>query len=294
MNNLPLKLIKTSKLSAGLYAFWIYTLVVILWGAWVRISHSGHGCGDHWPLCNGDLIPALGDKKTLVEFSHRIMSGLYGIIVIGICFYFFKLKKTVDNKNIKILSWFLLGFMILEALLGALLVKKNLVTVNDSIFRLVAMSLHQLNSFLLTGTTYLIYKSTYEKMDFKITKLNLTVLILAVSGAIASLASTLFPSTSILEGILKDFSAESHLFIRLRVIHPTLALISVSSIIYWLYTKSDSSKSDIRLALKLFFAMLVGIITILTLSPVWLKLAHLLIAHFIWAEILEHQLFRKH
>ena len=88
----------------------------------------------------------------------------------------------------------------------------------------------------------------------------------------------------------KDFSAESHLFIRLRVIHPTLALISVSSIIYWLYTKSDSSKSDIRLALKLFFAMLVGIITILTLSPVWLKLAHLLIAHFIWAEILEHQL----
>lgn len=281
-----------SKLSRGLYLFWIYTLLVIAWGAWVRISHSGNGCGDHWPLCNGDFIPNLEIKKTLVEYSHRLMSGAYGLIVLWI-FYFFHRRKNTHLLSKK-MSLYLLAFMILEALLGALLVKQNLVTVNDSIFRLVAMSLHQLNSFLLTGTTYLLYKSVSQDLNIRFTKLNISFLILAVSGAVASLAGTLFPSTSILEGILKDFSEHSHLFVRLRILHPVFALLSISSIIYWLNTKANNSKADTHLAIKLFLAMAVGIITLITLSPIWLKIAHLMIAHFIWSEILKYQLFRKH
>ena len=35
-------------------------LLVIVWGAYVRASFSGDGCGDHWPLCNGQVIPATG------------------------------------------------------------------------------------------------------------------------------------------------------------------------------------------------------------------------------------------
>jgi heme a synthase len=278
------------KLTKWLYLFWIYTLLVIAWGAWVRISHSGNGCGDHWPLCHGDFVPDLQNKKTLVEYSHRIMSGLYGFMVIGIFFYF--KKKTITQQ--KKISIYLLVFMIIEAALGALLVKQNLVTVNDSIFRLVAMSLHQLNSFLLTGVTYLLFLSTKQVLNIRMTKLNTGFLILAVSGAIASLAATLFPTTSIWEGIMKDFAHDSHLFIRLRVIHPILAVSLVSGVIYWLQTRAKNTKETSQLALSLFIAMLVGIITLVTLSPTWLKISHLMIAHFIWAAILKYQLFGKH
>lgn len=279
------------KLTKWLYLFWIYTLLVIAWGAWVRISHSGNGCGDHWPLCQGDLIPDLQNKKTLVEYSHRLMSGAYGIIVFWIFFYFRKYSANLQQKKISV---YLLIFMIIEALLGALLVKQNLVTVNDSIFRLVAMSLHQLNSFLLTGVTYLLYLSTKQSLNIRVTKLNVGFLILSVSGAIASLAATLFPSTSIWEGIIQDFSHDSHLFVRLRVIHPVMAVVLVSGVIYWLQTRVKNSKETSRLVLSLFIAMLVGIITLMTLSPTWLKITHLMLAHFIWAAILKYQLLGKH
>lgn len=283
--------INSKKISRGLYLFWIYTLVVIAWGAWVRISHSGNGCGEHWPLCNGDVIPNFSDQKTLVEFSHRIMSGLYGLLVLGI--FVASRKKTVLTQQKKI-GAYLLVFMIIEALLGALLVKQSLVTVNDSVFRLVVMSLHQLNSFLLTGVTYLLFLSTQQVLNIRITKLNVGFLILAVSGAVASLAATLFPSTSIWEGILKDFSSDSHLFVRLRVIHPLLAVSLISGVIYWLQTRAKNSVETSRLAMSLFVAMLVGIITLMTLSPLWLKITHLMLAHFVWAAILKYQLFGQH
>lgn len=281
-----------SAVSRFLYWFWVYTLIVIAWGAWVRISHSGNGCGDHWPLCNGDFIPDLQHGKTVVEFSHRITSGLYGLIVIGIFIFFRKASET--SAQSKKISLYLLIFMILEALLGALLVKKSLVTVNDSIFRLVTMSLHQLNSFLLTGTTFLLYLSTKQKLHIRPTKLNVFFLMLAVSGAIASLAATLFPSTSLWEGIIKDFSSDSHLFVKLRIVHPILAVGIVTGIIYWLLTRPENEKAHAQLALKLFMAAVVGVVTLVTLSPVWLKLTHLMLAHFIWSEILKYQLARQH
>lgn len=277
-----------SRYSRWLYLFWLYTLIVIAWGAWVRISHSGNGCGDHWPLCNGEFMPSFENKKTLVEYTHRLMSGLYGLCVVGIFFFF---RKNSDSQ-VRKLSLALLIFMIIEALLGALLVKQNLVTVNDSIFRLVAMSLHQLNSFLLTGTTYLLFLSSLYSLRIKVTRLNMIFLVLAISGAIASLAATLFPSTSLWEGILKDFSSDSHLFIKLRVVHPILAVLSVAGTIYWLQTQNskENSKSTNILTLKLLFAGTVGFITLITLSPIWLKITHLMIAHFVWAAILNFQL----
>ncbi len=280
-------------ISKIIYALWIYTLVVIAWGAWVRISHSGNGCGDHWPLCNGEFIPSLADKKTLTEYSHRLTSGLYGLFVFYIFYFFQKKENSHYGTQTKKLSWALLIFMIIEALLGALLVKQNLVTVNDSIYRLFVMSMHQVNSLLLAGTTYLLYLSLNEKtkslLVLKWTKLIAFFLIVASSGAIAALASTLFPTVSLWEGIVKDFSSDSHIFVKLRALHPFLALSIMSFVIYSLTKKNENI-----LALKLFIAVFVGVITLLTLSPIWLKLTHLMLAHYLWSEVLRYQLVRKH
>lgn len=271
------------KWSRILFYFWCYTLLVILWGAWVRISHSGNGCGDHWPLCDGAFIPTDGDHKTWTEYSHRLMSGAYGLIVI---YFFYRFRKINLGSTFQKANWGLLILMILEALLGAVLVKGQLVTENDSILRLVVMSFHQLNSFLLTGVTFLLYvlmASAHTPLLSKKRKfLLLGFLILPVTGAIASLSSTLFPTISVWQGILDDLSHDQHLFIRLRVLHPLLAILIASGFVYFLHAKNQT-----RLAVEFLIAIVVGVVTVLTLSPVYLKLAHLLIAHYLWSRLIQ-------
>lgn len=271
------------KWSRILFYFWCYTLLVILWGAWVRISHSGNGCGDHWPLCEGSFIPTDGSKKTWIEYSHRLMSGSYGLIVV---YLFLKFRKVNLSTDFKKANFALLILMILEALIGALLVKGQLVTENDSILRLVVMSFHQLNSFLLTGVTYLLYSLVSkpiqsEKLIFSKPVL-MAFLILPITGAIAALSSTLFPTISVFQGIIDDFSHDQHLFIRLRILHPVLALTIALGFSYILYAKGQA-----RLAFEFLVAVAVGVVTLLTLSPTYLKLSHLLIAHYLWSRLIQ-------
>ena len=261
--------------------FWYYTLLTIIWGAWVRISHSGNGCGDHWPLCNGVFIPEFDDQKTWVEFTHRLMTGLYGLIVIYIFYYF---RRFHENPIIRRLNWALLIVMIVEAGLGAILVKAELVTVNDSALRLVVMSLHQLNSFILTGISFLLALSMTEKIHIKWSPPVILLLVVATSGAIAALATTLFPSISLWQGIQTDFQENSHIFLKLRILHPLIALSLIGGLIYYFWEKGQS-----RLALELCGAVALGILTLVTLSPLWLKLSHLLIGHYIWSRLLYSQ-----
>ncbi len=276
-----IKTFNYKKYSELIFFFWLYTLAVILWGAWVRISHSGDGCGNHWPLCSGAFIPEMTQKKTWIEYAHRIMTGVYGLAVL---FIFFKIRKSVLNHFTRKLSWYLLALMITEALLGALLVKGELVSTNDSISRLVVMIFHQLNSFLLTGVTFLLYlnlKTEVRPIHFKSWKPFVFFLTLAISGAVAALSVTLFPSISVLNGILQDFSGDSHLFVRLRILHPLLATSIGIGFVSWLFSKNES-----RAAYEFLIAIAIGVLTLLTLSPLILKIAHLLIAHLLWARLI--------
>lgn len=265
------------KTQKALLIFWIYTLIVIFWGAWVRISHSGDGCGDHWPLCQAEFVPDLTQKKTFIEYFHRLMTGAYGLIVL---FIFFKLRNHA-RELVRKLNVSLLVLMITEALIGALLVKLSLVTVNDSYMRLLFMILHQLNSFMLTGVTYLLFKAINPEFNFKPSKKLLLFLVVSVTGAIAALSVTLFPSISLLQGIIDDFSHDSHIFIKLRIVHPFLASTIMSGFMIWLFMKNQT-----RFAMEILFAMFIGVITLATLSPVGLKIAHLGIAHVLWARFL--------
>ena len=53
-----------------------YNILVILWGALVRATGSGAGCGGHWPLCNGDVMPEVSQVATAIEFTHRFIRAL--------------------------------------------------------------------------------------------------------------------------------------------------------------------------------------------------------------------------
>ena len=100
-----------------------YNILVILWGAYVRASGSGAGCGDHWPLCNGQVVPRAPRIETMIEYSHRLTSGLSVIVVVGLCAWAFLLFPR--GNRVRKLAGASVVFLFVEAMLGAGLVLFN-------------------------------------------------------------------------------------------------------------------------------------------------------------------------
>jgi len=300
---MDLKTVET-RLRRWAYFLLVYTILVILWGAWVRISHSGDGCGDTWPLCHGQLVPEAARGKTWVEYGHRFTSGLYGLVVIFLFFWVRKLKNKYELVSVyRWMTWTLV-FMVSEALLGAKLVLFGLVNTDQSLWRLVVMSLHQLNSFMLVAFTVRFLAATYETL-YKQNYLSqppqqatpvffarpaflISFLLIAVTGAWASLSTTLFPSSSLLDGLMKDVESGSHLVLKIRGLHPLFGLLIGGSMSLGLYKISGQLNVFLsRIALLgsalIALGVIIGIMTLFLLSPVPLKIVHLLLAHSLWS-----------
>lgn len=280
----------------------VYTVLVIVWGAWVRISHSGDGCGNNWPLCDGAYIPVERDKKTLIEYFHRLTSGFYGIFVTGLLIAAFRIfPKGTAARQIAVGTFCL---MVVEALLGAALVLKGLVGQNATIFRVTVMTLHQMNSLLLTGSTVVLATVTNTlnsplTLSFSWKKLFtsgsnwLIFMLIPATGAWAALANTLFPSQNLQEGLAKDLSAGTPWILKLRIVHPLMALTVGFSLVYLFFKKSENLKGDVAKACLtvagvLSCALVFGILTLLFLSPVWMKLVHLTLAQLVWMTLVNY------
>lgn len=290
-----------------LLALLFYTILVILWGAWVRISHSGDGCGDSWPLCQGQIIPDSKQSKTWIELGHRLMSGTFGLMILALFFYVRRLFPK--GHPIRFWAGLSLIFTVSEALLGAKLVIFGLVTDNDSPYRAFIMSLHLINSLMLTGSLTLTWefsKSSQwlkrQKAPWNLTSLKVqqvifgvlfSFMVIAITGAIAALSNTLFPSTSLAEGLAADWAEGSHFLVRLRSFHPISGILlgSFVALTAWLsiqlFDKSETLliKRSRNLTILTSTGIIFGILTLVSLAPVWLKLTHLLIAHLIWISL---------
>ncbi|MFN8789838.1 MAG: COX15/CtaA family protein [Bdellovibrionales bacterium] len=293
-------LIGTSRFSKWIWALVIYTVFVIIWGAWVRISHSGDGCGQHWPLCEGAFIPQQAAGKTWIEYLHRLTSGLYGIFVAALMIQALRLFPRGSTQRVAAILTFIL--MIIEAALGAALVLKGLVGENATLYRLFVMTFHQINSLLLVGSTVVwahltagpVFPWTELKGQLRaFSPLALFVLIPA-TGAWAALANTLFPSLNLTEGLQKDFAPDSPWILRLRVAHPLLALsLGVILALHFYRIALQTSDSAVRqaaLRVSAVFAgaLIFGILTLVSLSPVWMKLVHLTWAQVLWISLVSY------
>ncbi len=277
----------------------IYTILVILWGAWVRISHSGDGCGDTWPLCHGQLIPEAERGKTWVEYGHRLMSGIYGLVVI----YFWWVARKIYPADhfARKMAWATLIFTITEALLGAKLVLFGLVTTNDTPYRAFVMALHQINSFMLTGSIALVHAGAElretlrepSRMDRRYRLFPWIIVLIGITGAWASLSNSLFPTNNLWEGLMADFNAESHFLIRLRGLHPLLATLGGGGLALFFWIKGQTSENvvlqrrSLQMSLTLIAGIIFGIATLLLHAPVWMKIVHLALAHIIWVVLLQ-------
>lgn len=273
----------------------VYNIGVILWGAYVRATGSGAGCGNHWPLCNGEVFPRAKEIETLIEFAHRTTSGVALIAVVALSIWVFRAfpKKHIARTG-AMLSLF---FIIAEALIGAGLVLFKLVAGNTSMMRAAYLSVHLVNTFLLlaslamtawwvTGGKAIEWKRSITTVLVSVGIIGL--LILGVSGAITALGDTLFPSRSLLEGFNQDMSPTSHILLRLRIWHPIIAIIVgfyaiFSAVLLEQLVKTKAVKRLGQLLIGLVMIQFVaGVINVALLAPIWLQMVHLLLADMLW------------
>ena len=275
-----------------------YTLLVIVWGAYVRATGSGAGCGNHWPLCNGEVIPRAEQLETLIEFTHRLTSGLALILTIGLLVWAFRSFPT--GSRVRTFASLTTLFMLTEALLGAGLVLFGLVADDDSVARAWVMAFHLVNTCFLLACATLTAWNAGDLRVVRIPRVRRTktlliaalvgTLLLAASGAVAALGDTLFPVETFSEGLSDDFSAEAHLLVRLRIYHPMLAVI-VSLLVlgaaFACRQSGDAGAARIGILTGLLFLaqLAVGTFNLLLLAPVWLQMVHLLVADLAWISL---------
>ena len=280
------------------WAVLVYMLGVILWGAYVRASGSGAGCGNHWPLCNGEVIPTSPPKQLLIEFTHRITSGLALISVLVLLYLTW--RTTVRSAWARIAAVLSVVFMLNEALLGALLVLLQHVGKDESASRAGLLSLHLTNTLLLIGSIALTARwltDSPTRSDFDAKNIGriaiglVSAILIGVSGALAALGDTLFPATSLSGSIRSDLSTTSHFLLRLRLLHPVIAIIGAAYVI-WLFATYALRRSGVlrKFAIALFLVIVLqvslGILNVLLLAPIWLQITHLLVGDLVWVVLL--------
>lgn len=269
-----------------------YNVAVVLWGAAVRATGSGAGCGDHWPLCNGSIIQHYPTAATLIEFAHRATSGIALIAVFGLLFWTFRAAPRRHLARAAAVAAVILTLN--EALLGALLVLLGKVAHDQSNSRAVYLALHLTNTLLLLGaltlTAHFLSRSEgYMRGSVSIWKggfIGLAVtLLVGVSGSLAALGDTLFPATSLRAALVQDFSQKSAWILRIRWIHPALSVIAGAFVI-WLVALGVRSMLSRGLALSvaglLLLQYVLGVADLTLLAPTWMQIVHLLGADVLW------------
>jgi heme a synthase len=278
-----------------------WNLVVILWGAFVRATGSGAGCGQHWPLCNGVPLPRDPSIATIIELTHRLTSGLalIGLLVLVVAVW---RSRPAGHPARTAAAWSML-FMLTEAGVGAGLVLFELVADNRSMARALFMAVHLANTFLLLGATTLTARWLEDRpVGLSVAGrggraailggLAVGLVIVGVSGAVAALGDTLFPATSLSHALAQDLSPTSHVLLRLRVIHPSLAVVIAGALIVVaprLPIEDGGGRAMLgpgsRVALLAGVQAALGALNALLLAPVWLQLVHLLVADLLWIAV---------
>lgn len=285
-----------SRFAAYTASVLMYTTLVILWGAFVRATGSGAGCGSHWPACNGQIIPMARSIETLIEFSHRVSSSLLGLLMIGLVVW--AVRAFPRGHSVRRGAGTALFFTIMEGLVGAVQVKLELTAQNPSLARAIWQSIHLANTFLLVAAVTLTLWWAVGGGRLNIRGQGLVAWLLGIglvgavllgaTGAITALGDTLFPAESLRAGIMQDFSPAAHFLIRLRIIHPLLAIglgvfLVVSAAIIRRRRPGRTTERMARALIILFFVQLgVGALNVVLLAPTVMQLVHLLLADLVW------------
>ncbi|MCS6899203.1 MAG: COX15/CtaA family protein [Myxococcales bacterium] len=274
----------------------VFTLGVILWGAYVRASGSGAGCGSSWPTCNGEVIPRPKNMQTVIEFAHRATSGVDFLAVLVQLLWARRVFPA--GGPLRRAAGAAMALMVTEALVGAGLVIFEHVAGDTSVARAIWTAAHLTNTFLLVAslTMVALWGTRGEPASFRwpgvvgglgVAAL-LGTLLLGISGAITALGDTLFQSKTLVEGIQQDLSPTAHFLVKLRVLHPLAGLLVGGFLLASLgrMLERDATPWDRRMGwiVSGLFAVqvAVGFVNLGLLAPIPLQVIHLLMADLVW------------
>ena len=117
------------------------------------------------------------------------------------------------------------------------------------------------------------------------------MLVVGASGAVTALGDTLFPAASLAAGFAQDFAAGAHLFVRLRAIHPMLAVTTAAAIVVVMgFVRSLRPTRAVRIVSRVTASLAVaqvglGVLDVLTRAPVGVQLVHLVMADLVWISL---------
>lgn len=269
-----------------------YNVAVVLWGAYVRASGSGAGCGNHWPLCNGGVTPHSPSIQTVIEFTHRASSGVDLLLVSVLVYWAFRaFPRGHLVRRGAVLS---AVFLVTEALLGASLVLLHHVANNASMSRVYSLSLHLANTLTLLACLALTawwagghppVRPRGRVLWIAVATM-LTVVAAGITGAIAALGDTLFPAPTLAAGLAQDFDPAANAILRLRGLHPALATLAGACVLLYAIARTAGNPRVKRLAYGVALAVAAqfgaGVLNLVLLAPMWLQIVHLLLADLVW------------
>lgn len=276
-----------------------YTLLVILWGAVVRITGSGAGCGQHWPTCHGEIIPTAASVEKMIEFSHRVTSGLSMLAVFAMTWLAH--ARFPEGHLVRRGAKLSTLFIIIEAAIGAGLVLLELVAENASVYRGIWVAVHLANTLVLMGVIALTVWWSRDARPLRFGGRGVVtawlygavalVVLTSMAGAISALGHTLFPvdeAASHLERITDDPWADTNYPMLVRLVHPALSLGVV--LYLWSMAADVSRRMDApgvnRAAIWLSVAVGLqtagGILNIAMSAPGWMQVLHLAMANGVW------------
>jgi len=281
------------------WALLAYDVGVVAWGVYVRATGSGAGCGRHWPLCNGEIVPRAPRVQTLVELSHRLSSG--GALLLTAVLLGWALLAFPPGHRVRKGAAVSMALMAAEALIGAGLVLFELVAHVASLKRGLSVCLHLVNTLVLLASTALtawwasggarVRVRGQGTVAWAAAAPLAAMFLVGASGAVTALGDTLFPASSIAAGLAQDLAPGAHLFVRLRALHPLLASATAAAI----FVASGAQRAlrparSVRITSLLTSALVLaqvgaGLLDVALLAPVWLQLVHVVLADFVWISL---------
>lgn len=270
----------------------LYNIAVILWGAYVRATGSGAGCGSHWPLCNGEVIPRPRSVETLIEFTHRATSGLALLAVLAMFLWAFRVYPR--RHVVRLGASLSLLFIITEALVGAGLVLFEWVARDTSVARAISMAVHLANTFLLLAALTLTAWWASGGARFRLRGQGrvsqvlaggmVAVLVVGMTGAVIALGDTLTLGL----GIGPEHSPLVRTLVTLRPIHPVIAVLAgvyLSAAGIWVLnhrTHPLVARLVMTLMVLYVLQLTAGALNVVLKAPVWMQLVHLLLSDMLW------------
>lgn len=277
-----------------------YTLMVILWGVYLRASGSGDGCGVDWPSCGGAFVLGAGaHKKTFIEYAHRASTMLLGVLLLAQVVWAFRAFKGRHPVRFAVLG--AVGFTFVESWIGKKLVNKGLVAFSDAPERLGWFAGHQINTLMLAAAFALVaWFATGARapklrgqgpMLFIVLAMLGSTLALGITGAVSALGDTIYPATSHLEVMEKALLPTANTLIKARPMHPYTAAVVAMFLCLGagLLNHLRPSPATRRFALGMWgclgLQMAIGLLNVALLAPIWMQVLHVLGADLLWLSI---------